>query len=178
MLSVLKYSLVNIKGKNLMSVTTELRQPSAEDGASLFDLVGRCPPLDPNSLYCNLLQCSHMADTCVAAFNGTSLVGFVSAYRIPANPETLFVWQVAIDECARGAGLASKMLSHLLARNACQGVRFIETTITPDNKASWALFERLASHLKTSLERSVLFDKETHFAGRHDSEMLARIGPF
>lgn len=156
----------------------ELRKPSAEDGASLFDLVERCAPLDPNSLYCNLLQCTHMADTCVAAIQNEKLVGFFSGYLLPANAETLFLWQVAVDESARGAGLASKMLSHLLARDVCRGVRFIETTITEDNKASWALFERIAKNLKADLNTSVMFDKQKHFAGRHDSEMLVRIGPF
>ena len=161
-----------------MSMPIELRRPSAKDGASLFDLVERCAPLDPNSLYCNLLQCTHMAETCVAATQGANLVGFFSGYKLPANAETLFLWQVAVDESARGAGLASKMLSHLLARDTCRGVRFIETTITEDNKASWALFERLAKNLKADINSSVMFDKQLHFAGRHDSEMLVRIGPF
>lgn len=161
-----------------MSMPIELRKPSAEDGASLFDLVERCAPLDPNSLYCNLLQCTHMAETCVAAIQDENLVGFFSGYVLPTNAETLFLWQVAVDESARGAGLASKMLSHLLARDACRGVRFIETTITEGNKASWALFERLAKKLKADLNNSVMFDKQIHFAGRHDSEMLVRIGPF
>lgn len=155
-----------------------LRKPSSEDGASLFDLVGRCAPLDSNSLYCNLLQCTHMAETCVAASQGKNLVGFFSGYLLPTNAETLFLWQVAVDESARGAGLASKMLSHLLEREACRGVRFIETTITEGNKASWALFERLAKNLKADLNSSVMFDKQIHFASRHDSEMLVRIGPF
>lgn len=156
----------------------ELRKPSSEDGASLFDLVERCAPLDPNSLYCNLLQCTHMAETCVAAIQGGNLVGFSSGYLLPTNARTLFLWQVAVDESARGAGLASKMLSHLLARDTCRGVRFIETTITEGNKASWALFERLAKNLKADLNSSLMFDKKIHFSGRHDSEMLVRIGPF
>lgn len=160
-----------------MNLSVELRLPTAEDGTQVFDLVERCSPLDPNSLYCNLLQCSHMADTCVAATNDGQLVGFVSGYLIPSRLDTLFVWQVAVDQSARGVGLAGKMLAELLAREACSGVRFIETTITQDNKASWALFERLAKTLNAPLERSVMFDKSTHFAGRHDSEMLVRIGP-
>jgi L-2,4-diaminobutyric acid acetyltransferase len=56
-------------------------------------------------------------------------------------------------------------------------VRFIETTITPDNQASWVLFESLTKKLNTEFNRSVMFDRQQHFAGQHETEMLARIGP-
>src|SRR5690625_5758066 len=42
------------------------RKPSAKDGYPLHELVAASPPLDPNSAYCNLLQCTHFADTAVA----------------------------------------------------------------------------------------------------------------
>ena len=81
-----------------------LRQPTATDGANLFELVAQCPPLDGNSMYCNLLQCSHFADTSVAAETDGELVGFISAYRVPERRDTLFVWQVAVGASARGRG--------------------------------------------------------------------------
>ena len=156
----------------------ELRAPTAEEGHRVHRLVAECAPLDPNSLYCNLLQSTHFAATSVAAVAGHQLVGFSSGYRIPARPDTLFVWQVAVGKPARGLGLATRMLRHLLASEGCRGVRFLETSITPDNRASWALFKGLATQLEAPLEESLLFDRERHFAGAHDSEMLARIGPF
>src|SRR5690606_8989288 len=60
-----------------------LRKPDGEDGSKLHALVKRCKPLDENSLYCNLLQCTHFADTCVAAELDGELVGFISAYIPP-----------------------------------------------------------------------------------------------
>jgi L-2,4-diaminobutyric acid acetyltransferase len=57
-------------------------------------------------------------------------------------------------------------------------VKYIETTITPDNRASWALFESLANKLNTQLNRSVMFDRQQHFAGQHETEMLVKVGPF
>src|SRR3546814_3090873 len=39
-----------------------LRMPRTEDGPAISRLVGDCPPLDVNSAYCNLLQCTHFAD--------------------------------------------------------------------------------------------------------------------
>ena len=161
---------------SLESIT--LRPPTLEDGMAVFRLVESCPPLDTNSSYCNLLQCSHFSETSVAAELVGALVGFISGYLIPARPNTLFVWQVAVGEDARGVGLASRMLNEILARKECGAVEYVETTITQDNKASWPLFERLAQNLSTSLQPLDWMDKDLHFSGQHDSETLVRIGPF
>lgn len=156
----------------------ELRVPRSDDGHRVHRLVAKCPPLDPNSIYCNLLQTTHFADTSVAAYADEQLVGFISAYCIPASPDTLFIWQVAVGEAARGSGLATQMLRHLLARPHCAGVAYLETTITPGNQASWALFQGLAARLDAPLRESVLFEQQRHFDGAHESELLVRIGPF
>ncbi|WP_346837477.1 diaminobutyrate acetyltransferase [Microbulbifer sp. SAOS-129_SWC] len=155
-----------------------LRRPVSEDGADVHRLISQCPPLDENSIYCNLLQASHFADTSVAAEIDGALAGFVSGYLVPERPDTLFVWQVAVAEAGRGQGLAGRMIREILSRPACAAVRYLETTITPDNEASWALFRGLARRLGAECGDSVMFDRERHFQGRHDSEMLLRIGPF
>ncbi|WP_237055518.1 diaminobutyrate acetyltransferase [Microbulbifer sediminum] len=155
-----------------------LRRPVSEDGADVHRLIQRCPPLDENSVYCNLLQTSHFADTSVAAEVAGELAGFVSGYLVPSRPDTLFIWQVAVAEEGRGQGLAGRMIREILGREACAQVRYLETTITPDNEASWALFRGLARKLGTECNESVMFDRERHFHGQHDSEMLLRIGPF
>ena len=158
------------------------RQPVAEDGMALNRLIASCPPLDPNSVYCNILQCSHFADTAILAeFAGgeaSGLAGFISGYRRPGEPETYFLWQVAVAAQARGIGLGKRMMSYLLSRLADQGVVFLETTITPGNEASWALFRGFARELGVPCEDTVWLDRDRHFQGAHDSEHLLRIGPF
>jgi L-2,4-diaminobutyric acid acetyltransferase len=144
----------------------------------VYQLVKSCPPLDTNSSYCNLLQCSHFSATSVAAELEGQLVGFISGYIIPDRPDTLFVWQVAVSEQARGIGLASRMLKHILSRSQCQQVHYIETSITAENQGSWALFTSLAKKLAAELNSSDWMDKHTHFKDQHDSEALVRIGPF
>jgi len=154
-------------------------KPSSIDGMAVHQLVASCPPLDTNSVYCNLLQTSHFDGTSIAAsLEDGELVGFVSGYILPNKVDTLFVWQVAVSEKARGQGLAKKMLSQLLDRSICSGVRYIETSITKSNQGSWALFRSLAEQLGTSLEESIMFDKQQHFQNKHDTEFLVRIGPF
>ena len=161
-----------------MSNKIELRIPTLSDGMDVYRLVERCPPLDANSSYCDILQCGHFAQTSVAAEMNGEIVGFISAYKKPEQENTLFVWQVAVDEKARGLGLASDMLMHILQRPQCQGVNRLETTITEDNKGSWALFERLAKTLSTDLNSSIWLEKQKHFDGQHESEALVVIGPF
>lgn len=154
-----------------------LRTPTPEDGYALNRLVSASPPLDPNSIYCNLLQCSHFKDTAIAAELDGELVGFVSGYIPPTKPNTLFIWQVVIADTMRGQGLAKKMLLELLRKLAASKLHFIETTITPDNEASWGLFRSLARELDTAIESRVFFARKAHFGGLHEDEHLVQIGP-
>ena len=154
-----------------------LRRPVAEDGAALHALIASCPPLDSNSMYCNLLQCSHFAATSVVADKNGELLAAVSGYLIPGREDTLFVWQVAVGEGARGQGLAGRMINEILSRPECQAVYYIETTVTASNTASWALFEGFARRKGVPLERSEQFEQSMHFNNQHPSEILARIGP-
>jgi L-2,4-diaminobutyric acid acetyltransferase len=144
---------------------------------AVFNLIADCPPLDTNSSYCNFLQCTHFTQTSVATLQNDKLLGFVSAYVIPDKPNTLFIWQVAVSSEARGLGLASQMLNHLLERPQCLHIEYIETTITEDNTPSWSLFKRLAEKWTAPLTSSPWVDKEDHFASQHESETLVRIGP-
>jgi L-2,4-diaminobutyric acid acetyltransferase len=164
----------------LRSTTVTLRRPTDSDGYNLHQLVANCPPLDSNSVYCNLLQCSDFADTAIAAEDAQGrMVGFISGYCPPARPDTLFVWQVAVDPALRGQGLALRMLLALVARVAAErGVRYLETTISPDNGASQALFRRAFARLGADSTTRILFSREQHFAGRHEDEVLYRAGPF
>ncbi len=153
-----------------------LRKPDSEDGSAIHELASRCPPLDCNSLYCNLLQASHFRDTAIVSENQGDIRGYVTGYLLPAKPNTLFVWQVAVSPEARGKGLALTMLEALLLR--LPDVEYLETTVTPTNESSMKLFHRLAKRSETAVHENVLFDKNRHFRGSHEDETLLRIGPF
>ena len=156
----------------------ELRHPVLEDGKAVHDLITRCPPLDVNSSYNYFLLCSHFRDTCLVAEANGQIVGFLSAYRIPSRPETLFVWQIAVDEKARGLGLAGRLLEQLTQGPSCAGVRHLETTVSPSNLASRRVFARFAEqHQAATRETSFL---EAHHFGveQHEEERLIHIGPW
>lgn len=156
----------------------QFRKPTAADTMPLNKLIASCPPLDTNSSYCNLLQAHHFADTAVVAFLGDELVGSVTGYRIPQQPDTLFVWQVAVSEQARGRRLAEHMILQILDRPEHADLQYLQTTVTADNAASRKLFTRLAERLDTKLEiQSAAFHQDEHFQGEHASEDLFVIGP-
>ena len=153
------------------------RKPVADDGPAITALIARCPPLDRNSAYCNLIQCTHFADHCVVAEADGRIVGWVSGHRPPSDPQAFFVWQVAVAREGRGKRLASRMINALLARPDQRDATHLTTTITDDNQASWALFRGLARDWQAPLDRSALFERDAHFAGAHATEFQARIGP-
>ena len=154
-----------------------LRNPSARDGVAVNALVQSCPPLDTNSVYCNILQCDAFADTGVVAECSGEIIGFVSAFLWPSRTTTLFVWQIVVAPQMRGLGIAEKLLDELSLRPACRMVTHIEATINPDNTASWRLFERLAERLHTQVERSKLYDSAQHFGNQYADEISIKIGP-
>lgn len=158
-----------------------LREPSITDGAAIHALIQACPPLDVNSAYAYLLLSHHFAATCVVAQDqaGGELLGYISGYVPPAQPNTFFVWQVAVHENGRGQGLGQRMLQHLLQRPAARQTQFVETTVSPSNGPSRAMFHRLANTLGTTLQEFPLFTKDMFGKGtEHEDEKLLRIGPF
>ncbi|WP_347340173.1 diaminobutyrate acetyltransferase [Bradyrhizobium brasilense] len=155
----------------------QLRKPSPADGPAVTRLVAACAPLDSNSAYCNLLQCTHFTDSCLVAERHAQILGWVSGYRPPSEPNSFFVWQVAVAKAARGKGLAQRMINALLDRPSAESAKYLLTTVTDDNAPSWALFNGLARAWGAPLIRSVMFECDAHFAGKHATEWLARIGP-
>jgi L-2,4-diaminobutyric acid acetyltransferase len=154
-----------------------LREPTIDDGAALHELVRACPPLEQNSLYCNLLQCTHFAHSSIVAEKKGGLVGFVSGYRRPDAPHAYFLWQVGVASAGRGAGLGRRMIAAILARLEPEGVTELHTTVTRSNEASRALFKAVARDQGAQLTEHECF-MERHF-GRtgHQAEYLLRIAP-
>jgi len=154
-----------------------LRMPELGDGRAVHELIGRCPPLDLNSTYNYFLLCSHFTDTCVVGEHQGAVASFLSAYRLPRDPETLFIWQVAVDASLRGRHMAGRMLETVLARPVCAEVRYLETTVSPSNRASRRVFERFAEATGAPWHEEVFLTQEDFGGDEHEEEILFRIGP-
>ncbi len=158
-----------------------LRNPHHRDGAALHELIAACPPLDLNSAYAYLLVCQHHGATSVVAEaepttpSGSSLAAAITAYVPPAQPDTLFVWQVAVDDRHRGRGLGHRMLQYCIEQTP---VRWLETSISPSNHASRQLFTRFAARQGVEVVTLPFFSASDFGKGQHEEELLYRIGPW
>jgi L-2,4-diaminobutyric acid acetyltransferase len=155
----------------------EIKQPSIKDGGAIWRIARDSGKLDLNSSYAYLMWCHDFADTSLVARVGDEIVGFVIGYRRPAAPDTVVVWQIAVDGSQRGRGTAAALLDALVSRLADEGVRYMETTITPDNAPSNALFASLAKRWGAAMDDAGTFEAGD-FPDEHESEVRFRIGPF
>jgi len=177
----LKLRVVIVEGMHLSEAKNDhsvfaidLRSPNLADGADLWRLTRDTRVLDLNSSYHYLLWCRDFSDTSVVGVDQRGrLMGFVTGFFRPAAPTTLLIWQVAVDETARGQGLASRMLDYLVETT---GAKHLETTVTDDNVASKGLFASLAERHEANHDVTPLFTEELYPDG-HDTEYLHRIGP-
>ena len=69
------------------------------------------------------------------------------------------------------------MLKHLLQRSATRHVKFLETTVGPDNAASRRMFQSLANDCQAAVHESDFFESALFGPDGHDDECLLRIGP-
>jgi L-2,4-diaminobutyric acid acetyltransferase len=153
----------------------QIRPPSLAGGADMWRLARDSGTLDLNTSYAYLLMARDFAATSRLALQGDQAVGFVLGYLRPTAPETLFIWQIAVDASQRGKQVAGRMLDALLAD--LPQVTALETTITADNTASQRLFASFARRHGAG-ERIDPLITEQHFpdAG-HGAELLHTISP-
>lgn len=125
--------------------------------------------LDENSSYAYLLFSRDFARTCRIALLDGRLVGFVMGYLRPEAPDRYFVWQIAVDEKARGRSIGGRLLDDVTV--ALPNVSICETTITEDNHLSRRLFESFANRNGATISSSPLFEAGD-FPDDHESEYL------
>ena len=154
-----------------------IRKLKISDGRNIYKLAESCPPLDVNSIYCYYLVSAHFADTSAIAEEGGDPIGFVSAYRPPATPEALFVWQVAVSPDHRGKGVAGRLLEHIVARPDCAGIERLEVTVGPSNAASEAVFKAFAHRRGLALRKRPFLTAADFGDISHEDEVLLTIGP-
>lgn len=152
-----------------------IESPRVSDAARLWEIARDSGALDLNSSYAYLLWCHDFADTSVVARDGDDVIGFVTGYLRPSSPDTLMVWQVAVDPASRGRGVGGRLLDGLLDRLA-PAVRYLETTVTQDNVASNRMFRALAGRRAAGIDSTPLF-RPADFPDRHETEFRYRIGP-
>lgn len=96
-----------------MRTAPAIRRVRPADAEAVWRLVRGCPELDPNSFYCYHLLCTAFSATAGVAEIAGEIVGCVTGFRPPEDPETLFVWQMCVAEHARRQGVAGLMVDRV-----------------------------------------------------------------
>jgi L-2,4-diaminobutyric acid acetyltransferase len=161
----------------MMQQQFTIRELQAADGAKIWHLVRTSGCLDLNSAYCYMMLGEYFSSSCAVAAEGEELIGAVTGFRVPNQPDTWFVWQIAVKERARGQGIAKAMLHYVLDRPENADIRYIEATISPSNTVSRRLFQGLAQERGASCEIRLAFASEWFPNGDHEEEWTYRIGP-
>lgn len=135
--------------------------------------------VDINSPYSYLLLGEYFAENCAVAELDGDLVGFVTGFRPFEDPETLFIWQIAVDQSVQGHGVASRLLDDVVGRPRVPRLRYLEATVTPDNGASKKLFRAFAERWKAECHEEELFSRSDFPPDEtHEPEIRFRIGAF
>ena len=158
--------------------TIKIRRSRLEygDGGTMWRLARESGVLEENAEYTYHMFSHFFGETSTVADLNGEAVGFVAGFRPPYREDSLFVWQIAVDERARGRGLAAAMLHGLIQRLSPR-IHYLEASVTPSNEASKRTFRKIARDLDTSVTEEVLFPGTRFHGPSHEDEVLFRIGP-
>src|SRR5690625_2169501 len=144
----------------------------------MFRIVKESNTLDVNSAYSYLMWGKFFPNTSIVAESENGkIIGFVSGFLQPESPDTLFVWQVAIDVRYRGNGLATELINRLLLQLKKKNVTYLEATVSPSNIASSNLFKGIAKKHETNCTIFECFSEDQFPGSSHEAELTYRIGP-
>jgi L-2,4-diaminobutyric acid acetyltransferase len=152
------------------------RTPRPEDGFAVWELVKNTPGLDTNSPYSYVLWFRDFADCSLLATVDDEIVGFLTGYRRPDDPDTYFVWQTAVSPRHGIPFLGVKLFEAAADRQRDCGARYVEATVSAENKAILMVLRQYARKRSAEVTDRVLFPADWLGDGHHD-EVLHRIGP-
>jgi len=86
------------------------------------------------------------------AVDGKEIIGYASAIGDGRSPESIYIWQVGVQEAYRGRGLSQALIGNVVGAARDKGFRRAQVSIAPENTASLGAFRRLAGVLGQDLE--------------------------
>ncbi|MFF8731421.1 diaminobutyrate acetyltransferase [Streptomyces sp. NPDC015171] len=152
------------------------RTPTPDDGLAVWELVANTPGLDTNSPYAYVLWFRDFAESSLVATVDDEIVGFLTGYRRPEEPDTYFVWQTAVSPRHGIPFLGVKLFEAAAERQRARGARFVEASVSADNRSILMVLRQYARRQAAEITEQLLFPADLLGDGHHD-EILQRIGP-
>lgn len=159
------------------SLLVRVRPPQLGDGGAIWELVRGAELLSSGGQHVAPVLAGHFADTSLVAEAEGRVVGFVGGYRPPTNRPSLFVWQIDVAPAFRGKGLGSALLHALVRCPGCEGIEYIEATVSSSNRACRQLFEGFARDVGTACEVTAEYASGLTASTSNEREDLFVIGP-
>jgi len=100
----------------------------------------------------------------------------LTGYFRPEQPDTYLVWQEAARPRHGIPMLGVQLFERAAERAVAQGARYIEATVSADNKAIIMVLKKCAKRYQAPVHTEVLFPASL-FPEAHHDEVLYRIGP-
>ncbi|WP_431038372.1 diaminobutyrate acetyltransferase [Streptomyces sp. P6-2-1] len=157
-------------------VRPEYRTPRLEDAQAMWRMVHESKELDDNSPYYYSIWCRDFAETSLVASLGDEVIGFLTGYFRPEQPDTYLVWQEAAKPRHGIPMLGVHLFEQAAERAVTHGARYIEATVSAGNKAIIMVLKKCAKRYQAPVHTEVLFPASLFPMAHHD-EVLYRIGP-
>jgi L-2,4-diaminobutyric acid acetyltransferase len=157
-------------------VRPDYRTPRVEDAQAMWQMVHDSDELDDNSPYCYALWWRDFAGTSLVASLGDEVVGFLTGYFRPEQPDTYLVWQEAAKPRHGIPMLGVQLFERAADRAVTNGARYIEATVSADDKAITMVLKKCAKRYGPPVRTEALFPASL-FPEEHHDEVLYRIGP-
>ena len=151
------------------------RAPQASDAAEISLLLKESGAPTHSELHRSLLQSDQFRETCGVVEIAGDIVGWISAYLPPFDPESLYVWQIAVSKKARGLGVAHRMLLDLMNRDICDGVRRLQISIRFDDPDGWEFIQRYADIRGASMAVQANYLRDVSASGLQPTEHLVTV---
>ena len=152
-----------------------LRAPVPEDGARIAALAKDFTSGKARDLPETLVGRGAFSETSVLAELDGKLLGWVSAYILPYDPQTLFIWTVEVVKVERNPELSSLMLGYLMRQEPCAGVTRVQTVISCDEDRPWTLFRRFARWQHSRMDIQPYFTQALTPHKRHENDNMVTI---
>lgn len=153
----------------------QLRRPTARDESRLSRIERDVARSGAGAGIGGMACTGALRDTSVLAEVDGEIAGFVSAYLLPYDAETLFVWRVEAPGADRIPGLGSLMIGHLMRQDICRHVTRVQTVLTQDDAPGWALFRRFSRWQGTTMRIQPFITQALEPMKRHEAESLITI---
>src|SRR5699024_9043458 len=155
----------------------QFRKPTVDDGKEMYRIVRESNVLDINSEYSYLMWGEYFQESSILAVDGNEIIGFITGFIPPNQPDTIFVCQVAVDDRYKGNGLENELIERLFIRvKHEQVVEYVEATVTTSNIPSRRLCEGVAHKNKTKSNVSEGITENQFTEDGHEAECKVRIG--